>query len=161
VYTINGYFKEIQKLMTDIFDTKILCKNCNIQMQKTIVNRNGLELRAVECTKCHDKIIHPADLNSMEHFKDLKGKTFEVKLRMVGNSHAISIPKEIVDFMNERHRDMKRNMDEMVKLCFEDFGRLSLIFDEFNGLDNRFGVEDEGSEDINRFKIRKIRRNGN
>jgi len=130
-------------------------------MEKTIVNRNGLELRAVECPKCHEKIVHPADLNSLEHFKDLKGKTFEVKLRMVGNSHAISIPKEIVEFMNERHREVKRQMDEMVKLCFEDFGRLSLIFDDFNNLDNGFGnIDDREHENLNRIRIRKIRRNG-
>ena len=149
--------------MTDIFDTKILCKNCNVEMKPTIVHKNGLELRAVQCSKCGDKIIHPADLNSMQHFKDLKGKNFEVKLRMVGNSHAISIPKEIVDFMNERHRDAKKQMDEMVRLCFEDFGRLSLIFDDF-GI-NRFNDENEEENDnreakrINNLRIKRIRRN--
>ena len=96
----------------------------------------------------------------MQHFKDLKGKNFEVKLRMVGNSHAISIPKEIVDFMNERHRDAKRQMNEMVRLCFEDFGRLSLIFDDF-GI-NRFNDENDDDREakrINNIRIRKIRRN--
>jgi hypothetical protein len=132
-------------------------------MKPTIVHKNGLELRAVQCSKCGDKIIHPADLNSMQHFKDLKGKNFEVKLRMVGNSHAISIPKEIVDFMNERHRDAKKQMDEMVRLCFEDFGRLSLIFDDF-GI-NRFNDENEEENDnreakrINNLRIKRIRRN--
>jgi hypothetical protein len=49
-------------------------------------------------------------------------------LRVVGNSHAVSIPKEIVDFINDMHRGMSRQMDDMVKLCFEDFGKLSLSF---------------------------------
>ena len=106
--------------MTDIFDARIMCKNCGIEMKSGIVNKNGLELRAVICSKCGDKIIHPADLNGLEHFNNLKGKTFNVKLRMVGNSHAVSIPKEIVDFMNEMHRKAQSQMDEMVKLCFED-----------------------------------------
>jgi len=127
-------------------------------MEKTIVNRNGFELRAVECKKCGDKIIHPADVNSMEHFKNLKGKNFEVKLRMVGNSHAISIPKEIIDFMNDRHREMKRQMDEMVRLCFDDFNRLSVIFDD--DLDNE-KEDNREHENINSFRIRKIRRNNN
>ena len=150
-----GFLPEVK--MTDIFDTKIMCKNCNIEMRKAIAHRNGLELRAVECPKCRDKIIHPADLNGMEKFKDLKGKNFEVKLRMVGNSHAISIPKEIFDFINERHRDMKRDMDEMVRLCFEDFGRLSVIFDDFT--DNFDEKEDDNAEynNLNGFRIRKIR----
>jgi hypothetical protein len=145
--------------MTDIFEARILWKNCNIPMHKTMVSRNGLELRAVECPKCKDKIIHPADLNSMEHFKDLKGKTFEVKLRMVGNSHAISIPKEIFEFLNERHREMKREMDEMVRLSFEDFGRLSVIFNDFSN--NFQEVGDEKSEEdnsINHIKFRRFKK---
>src|SRR3990167_9361541 len=115
--------------MVDIFDQKVLCKKCDKQMARLIINRNGLELRALKCGKCGEQIVHPADLNAMEHFKDLKGKNFHVKLRVVGNSHAISIPKEIVDFINEMHRDMKHEMD-MVRLQFQDFGRLSVNFIE-------------------------------
>jgi len=129
-------------------------------MKPTIVHKDGLELRAIECPKCKDKIIHPADLNSMAHFKNLKDKTFEVKLRMVGNSHAISIPKEIVEFMNERHREMKSSMDEMVKLCFDDFNKLSVIFDDFDSEDfgrNRFN-DDAEDKRINSIRVRRIRR---
>lgn len=134
--------------MTDIFEQKIVCNKCNVQMKPTVVNKQGFELRAVECPKCHEKIIHPADLNSINHYNDLKGKTFNVKLRMVGNSHAISIPKEIIDFMNEQHRAMSRDMDEMVKLCFEDFGSLRLDF-----FDDDFNDEDEAEND-NEIEIR-------
>lgn len=122
--------------MTDIFDAKILCKKCNIEMKPTIVDREGFQLRAVQCVKCKDKILHPADMNGFQHYNNMKGKTYTVKLRMVGNSHAISIPKEIVDFMNEQHRMMRRQMDDMVKLCFEDFDKISL----------QFGDEDEDEE---------------
>jgi DNA-directed RNA polymerase subunit RPC12/RpoP len=112
--------------MTDIFDATILCKNCNTKMQHTIVNKSNAELRAVQCTKCQDKIIHPADLNCLEHFNNLKGKTYNVKLRMVGNSHAISIPKEIVNFI----KDQERMMDNIVNLHLEDMHKLSLRFGE-------------------------------
>src|SRR3989344_414707 len=108
--------------MTDIFDNTILCKNCNIKMQKTIVHKNGLELRAIMCDKCKSQIIHPADLNNMQNFNQLKDKTYNVKLRVIGNSHAISIPKEIVEFINHQ----ERMMDNMVRLCFEDMNKLSL-----------------------------------
>jgi DNA-directed RNA polymerase subunit RPC12/RpoP len=114
--------------MTDIFDTTIICKKCGKPMEQTIVNRQGLELRAVRCHKCGDTIVHPADANELVHFNNLKDKTFNVKLRMVGNSHAISIPKEIIDFMEEQHRTMRTRMDDMVRLCFEDFDRLSISF---------------------------------
>lgn len=123
--------------MTDIFDAKILCKNCNSEMKQGFVDRDGAELRAVKCVSCGDVIVHPADLNSFEHFKGLKGKTYNVKLRVVGNSHAISIPKEIVNFMNEMHRSAKKDMDDMVRLCFEDFRRLSVNFgDNFDNEEN-------------------------
>ena len=117
--------------MTDIFDTTIVCRKCNVPMEQTIVEKQGCELRAVVCSQCKDKIIHPADLNALTQFNDLKGKTFQVKLRMVGNSHAISIPKEIVEFMNDMntmHKQHKKQMDDMVRLCFEDMRSLSLRF---------------------------------
>lgn len=123
--------------MTDIFDTTIVCKSCRVPMHPTTVDREGFELRAVRCGQCKDTIIHPADVQSLDQFRDLKGKTFQVKLRIVGNSHAISIPKEIVTFMHEHQRSLgqaRRDMDEMVRLCFEDFDRLSLRFgEEFHG----------------------------
>lgn len=117
--------------MTDIFDTKIVCKKCDKEMQPTVIHRAGMDLRAVECQHCGDKIIHPQDLNALQQFNTLRGKTFVVKLRMVGNSHAISIPKEIIDFVNDQQRKMntmKRQMDEMVRLCFEDFDTLRVRF---------------------------------
>ena len=134
--------------MTDIFDTTILCKKCNTKMQSFILNKAGAELRAVKCPKCSDQIIHPADLNSLENFNNIKGKTYNVKLRMVGNSHAISIPKEIVDFI--RHQE--KMMDDMVKLCFEDMHKLSLSF-------GRIGISEfDNNEKIEEDKLRNRRR---
>ena len=118
--------------MKDIFEAKIFCEKCGKEMEKTFVERDGFELRAVKCPKCNETIIHPADLNGLEHFKQLRRKTFNVKLRVVGNSHAISIPKEIVDFINEQHRVMRKQMDDIVKLYFEDFDTLKVQFGEEN-----------------------------
>ncbi len=120
--------------MTDIFDARIVCKNCNKEMEKSLINRKGLDLRAVKCNDCGEVIVHPADLNNLEHYNNLKGKTFHVKLRMVGNSHAVSIPKEIVDFFNDFNKQTKKDMSDMVKLCFEDFKKLSLIFDDWEDI---------------------------
>jgi NAD-dependent SIR2 family protein deacetylase len=114
--------------MKDIFDAKIMCKNCDKEMKPSFIDKNGYRLRIVQCEKCGEKIVHPGDLSNYNHFNDLKNKTFNVKLRVVGNSHAISIPKEIVDFFNETQREMHKQMNDMVKLCFEDFGRLSVRF---------------------------------
>jgi len=112
--------------MTDIFENTILCKNCNIKMKKGEIVKNGFILRTVICPRCNDKITHPADEQEYNKFINLKNKEFRVKMRLVGNSYAVSIPKEIVSFI----REQEKIMDDMVKLCFEDFGRLSLSFAE-------------------------------
>jgi hypothetical protein len=114
--------------MTDIFDNKILCKKCNKEMKKGEVIKNGFRLRILLCPneKCNEKIIHPVDEQEYHKYLNLKNKEFRVKMRLVGNSYAVSIPKEIVLFM----REQEKVMDEMVRLCFEDFGRVSLNFGE-------------------------------
>lgn len=98
-------------------------------MSPVEIIRNGFVLRAVECSKCNSKIIHPKDEQEYNNFTNLKKKQFNVKMRFVGNSYAVSIPKEIVNFMKEQ----ERIMDDMVKLCFEEFGRLRLEFACYNG----------------------------
>lgn len=95
-------------------------------MQKAKIIKNGYLFRVVICPKCNDKIMHPVDEQEYNKFINLKNKEFKVKMRLVGNSYAVSIPKEIVSFM----REQEKMMGEMVKLCFEDFGRLSLNFEE-------------------------------
>lgn len=117
VYTSSIY-------MSDIFDNIILCKNCGKKMKLLTIEKNGFHLRTVKCENCRNQIIHPEDLKEYEDFQNLKKKSFQVKLRYVGNSYAVSIPREIIDFMNEQ----EKQMDEMVNLCMEDFGRLSLNF---------------------------------
>jgi hypothetical protein len=110
--------------MADIFDNTILCKNCNVKMNKIFIIKNGFQLRALQCPKCEEKIIHPSDVEEYKRFNELKNKQFDVKLRMVGNSYAVSIPREIVDFMHEQ----EKMIDDMVRLSFEDAKRLSLMF---------------------------------
>ena len=112
--------------MTDIFDNKILCKRCDVKMQKAKIVKNGFLFRAVVCPRCGDKIIHPLDEEKYNKFKSLRNKNFNVKMRLVGNSYAVSIPKEIVLFMQAQ----EKIMNDMVRLCFEDIGRLSLNFNE-------------------------------
>ncbi len=113
----------------DIFDNTILCNKCNREMIKIKVVKNGFLLRAVECDKCGGRIIHPKDEQEHENFIKLKNKTFRVKMRIVGNSYAVSIPMEIVNFMKEQ----EKIMDDMVRLCFNDAKKLSLIFGEPRG----------------------------
>lgn len=114
--------------MEDIFDHTILCSKCNKKMQPTLLTRNGFNLRIIKCSNCGKSIIHPEDKKEYEEFIRLKQKEYNVKMRMVGNSYAVSIPREIVDFMHEQ----ENVMNNMVKLCFEEAGKISLAFDSNN-----------------------------
>ena len=110
--------------MGDIFEHTILCRHCNRKMKPEVVDRGGLHLRAVKCKNCKSQIIHPQDLKEYEDLQNIKKKNFKVKLRYVGNSYAVSIPREIIDFMN----DQEKKMSEMVNMCMEDFHKLTLNF---------------------------------
>jgi len=110
--------------MADIFDNKILCNKCNKQMQKVKIVKNGFLFRAIICPVCKSKTIHPLDEEKYKKYIQLKDKEFKVKMRLVGDSYAVSIPKEIVSFMNQQ----EKIINEMVNLCFEDMGKLSLNF---------------------------------
>ena len=110
--------------MQDIFENTILCKKCESKMKREDFVRHGFHFRAMACPKCKERLVHPVDDQEYHKFIDLKKKNFKVKMRLVGNSYAVSIPKEIVMFMSEQ----EKIMNEMVNLCFEDFGRLSLNF---------------------------------
>lgn len=123
--------------MTEIFDQKILCKNCDKPMEKSQIEKKGFLLRAMICKKCGEKIIHPVDEEKFLRFINLKNKKFVVKMRLVGNSYAVSIPKEIVTFMQHQ----EKIMNNMVRLCFEDFGRLSLNFGEIEEEKLKHGKE--------------------
>ena len=110
--------------MTDIFDNKILCKDFDKAMQPTKIKRNGFLLRVISWPICSSKIIHPKDEQDYNNFKSLRKKQFSVKMRFVGNSYAVSIPREIANFIKEQ----EKVMSNMVRLCMEDFGRVSLYF---------------------------------
>jgi len=110
--------------MADLFENTILCKKCNKAMKPALLSRNGFNLRAIKCDKCGEVIVHPADKREYEEFMRLKQKEFEVKMRIVGNSYAVSIPREIVDFM----KDQENMINNMVRLSFDNANRLSLMF---------------------------------
>jgi len=110
--------------MADIFEHSILCNKCGKSMKSVLISKNGFNLRAKKCDKCGQIAVHPEDKIEYENFMKLKQKEFNVKMRMVGNSYAVSIPREIVDFMKEQ----ERMLDNMVKMSFEEAGRLQLMF---------------------------------
>ena len=140
--------------MKDIFDAKVMCENCDKAMKPTLISKNGFNLRAVKCAECGEVIVHPVDKNEYNEFMRLKEKEYSVKMRMVGNSYAVSIPREIVDFM----REQEKMVDDMVKLCFEEAGRVSL---SFNTPDVLNGENENGNSGrVVRSKEVRVVRNG-
>jgi len=107
--------------MADIYDTTIICDQCNKPTEKEIIIKNGFKIRSWHCRRCNKRWFHPKDMDEYEDFMKLKKRDFQVKLRLVGNSWAISIPKEIIDY--EEVRQGKK-----VRLCLDEPGRLSLFF---------------------------------
>ena len=65
VYTNKSNNKNTRK-MTDMFDEMIWCKECRTEMKKVLVNKDGFQLRALQCIKCGKRIYHP---NDVEEFK--------------------------------------------------------------------------------------------
>ncbi len=110
--------------MKDIFDNTIICNGCNKPMKHSLISKNGFNLRCVLCENCGEVIVHPDDKIEYENFMKLKEKDFNVKMRMVGNSYAVSIPREIVDFMKVQ----EKTFDDMVKLSLDQLGKVSLLF---------------------------------
>ena len=85
----------------DIYDNPILCKRCNKQMDKIVITKEGYNLRAWRCPECKVMQLHPLDSEKYNEFQRLKQRDFEVKLRMIGNSFCVSIPREIIEFEKE------------------------------------------------------------
>ena len=109
--------------MTDLFNTTILCEDCNRKTTKGELYRDGSRLRYWECNNCNKKWFHPLDKQNYEDFQRLKQKEFQVKLRMVGNSYAISIPKEIIDFEEEFNSEINK----LINLTLEEPGKISVF----------------------------------
>lgn len=107
--------------MKDLFETIIICKKCNKKTEKVVVNKDGFKLRGWKCPNCNEILIHPADLKEYEDFQKIKQKEFQVKLRMVGNSYTVSIPREIVEF-----GEIKR--DKVVKVSLDQPEKVTLFF---------------------------------
>ena len=110
--------------MEDIFDHEILCNKCNVKTKRTAVLRGNFKLRAKECPRCNKLIYHPVDLQEFKNFNRLSGKQFQVKLRLVGNSYTVSIPKEIIEFQEELHREINK----LINMSLEEPEKLSLFF---------------------------------
>lgn len=135
--------------MGDIFENKVLCNKCEKVMRPVLVSKNGFNLRALKCDKCNEVLIHPQDKIEYDEFMRLKQKEYEVKMRMVGNSYTVSIPKEMVSFM----REQKNIVDSMVKMCFTEPHKISMAF---NSPENEKNKRVVSSKEVRIIKDGKV-----
>ena len=110
--------------MEDILDNPIMCSKCRIETTLVTIEKEGFQLRAKRCKKCNKTIFHPLDLQEYENFNKLKNKTFQVKLRMVGNSYIVSIPREIINYQEEFYEEVNK----LINMSLEQPGKVSLFF---------------------------------
>lgn len=146
--------------MKDIFDSKVLCEKCNTLTNKKTMIKDGFKIRILECPKCGNILYHPVDVEKYNEFSKIKKKQFNVKLRIVGNSYTVSIPKEIIDFFSEEeekdpfreiHKKMKEDMERMnrmVTLALEESNRLSLNFGPEENYDKTIEKNEKGTYTI-------------
>lgn len=117
-------------MKTDIFqDTKILCSKCNKETKPITLEEKGFKIRAKECVLCGKTWTHPGDMKDFEQFQKLNQRQFNVKLRMVGNSFSVTIPREIIAF-EEKFAQIEKEMDQMMRLSLDEPGKLILRFRE-------------------------------
>ncbi len=110
-------------MSSDLFDHVILCNACHQAMVHRSFLKEGFVLRGLECSTCHIVSYHPGDVKDFERFSALRQRQFQVKLRMVGNSFCISIPKEIVEFHH-----FESELDQLVDLFLQEPHKLVLAF---------------------------------
>lgn len=149
--------------MTDLFDEVVVCSVCGKKMERIALSKNGFKIRALRCDKCEKIIQHPADVEEYKRFMNLRQRPFAVKLRMVGNSYTVSIPREIIDFHreqeqmhNQMHQRFVKIRNEMIRVFLEDVGRISLRFPEIEDAeeDERKTTEEKKDDKYLKNKIK-------
>ncbi|MBS3128524.1 hypothetical protein J4410_05235 [Candidatus Woesearchaeota archaeon] len=80
------------------FDQVKLQCSCGSRMRKMTTSLKGISVRGWECEKCHEEMIHPEDAQKvLEIEKARKKNLLTVKLRKVGKSNVITVPKIIME----------------------------------------------------------------
>ncbi|MDP2750812.1 MAG: hypothetical protein Q8O89_08330 [Nanoarchaeota archaeon] len=76
---------------------KLKCE-CGGNMDKIKTSWKGIDVRGWKCSKCSEEIINPADAQkALELEKARKKNLFVVKLRTVGKSKVVTIPRSIIE----------------------------------------------------------------
>ncbi len=106
--------------MKDVYNSTMLCEECNSKTEKTTVSKDGFLIRAWKCNRCNKYWYHPLDMRDYQDYIVLRKRDFQVKLREVGNSWIVSIPKEIIRFEEiSTAKVISLNLDEPGKVVLK------------------------------------------
>ena len=81
-------------------------------------------MRAMECQECGGRIYHPSDIEEFNKYSQLQKQNFQVKLRRVGNSYTVSIPKELINFFEdaiEENQKYRKNSTGKFRCIHQEF----------------------------------------
>ena len=89
--------ERVMKMKRDIWEAEHFCQNDNYRMSKAKVVVEGMSVRAWECRKCNETVLHPEDAQKMLVFNKLK-HGIPVKVGKLGEALMVRIPKEFAQF---------------------------------------------------------------
>lgn len=81
----------------DLWAAEHNCTNCNSVMKKKQMTIEGVKVRAWECKKCREIVLHPEDAQKMLVFNKLK-RGIPVKVGALGEALIMRFPKEVAQF---------------------------------------------------------------
>ncbi len=81
----------------DLWEAEHFCSACNDKMSKTRVTIQGVSVRAWECKKCKETLLHPEDAQKVLVLNKLR-QGISVKVGKLGESLMVRLPKELTQF---------------------------------------------------------------
>lgn len=97
------------------------CIRCNVEMRKAVVKQQGLQLEALQCPKCKERVYTEELLDKAMvklQAQRLK-KEYRKKIISIGNSVGLTFPKELVEAFRIKsktariHPDLERRTLEI------------------------------------------------
>lgn len=85
---------------------KVKC-HCGGDTKRTVIRWKNFPVRAWKCKKCGEEILHPLDAQkALELAKAIKRGDLTVKVRKVGRSLTMTIPKKLAELFNLREGEI-------------------------------------------------------
>src|SRR3989339_500737 len=101
----------------DINQWKEIPCECGGMASRGTVKYKSYEIRGWVCAKCKKEYIHPEDSMKISKLEELKKSNPSVKIRTVGQSLVITLPKEIVDVYDlEKGEIVRLNPENLKKI---------------------------------------------